>query len=188
VIIQDGQVCSSLIADELFTLFRREVELLDHYLKPKQFFMSHDEIRVAGWDELAKGRPAGTLLAENVRRCQKLIHEINPAAGILVWSDMFDPHHNAHDNYYLVRGTLAQSWLGLDPSVTIVNWNSGHAKESLAFFAGRGHRQIIAGYYDENAVENRRRWQQAAEGINGVEGFMYTTWQQNYGQLEAFAK
>ncbi len=188
VIIHDGQVCSSLVADELFTLFRREVELLDEYLKPKQFFMSHDEIRVAGWDELAKGRPAGTLLAENVRRCQKLIHEINPHAGILVWSDMFDPHHNAHDNYYLVRGTLAQSWMGLEKSVTIINWNSGHAKESLAFFADRGHRQIIAGYYDENAAENRQRWQQAARGVQAVEGFMYTTWRQNYDQLEAFAK
>ncbi len=187
VIIHEGQVCASLVADEVFSHLRREVERIDEYFKPKRYFMSHDEIRVAGWDELAKGRPAGQLLADNVRRCTQLIHEIRPDAQVLVWSDMFDPHHNAHDNYYLVQGTLADSWKGLDSSVGIVNWNGGKARPSLAFFADRGHRQIIAGYYDGDVAKNVDQWNRSADGIKGVNGFMYTTWRKNYDALEAFA-
>ncbi len=95
VLIHDGQVCASLAADEVFALVRHEVERLDEFLRPKRFFMSHDEIRVAGWDELARGRSSGELLRENVQRCQRLVQEIRPDVRLLVWSDMFDPQHNA---------------------------------------------------------------------------------------------
>ena len=40
------------------------------------------------------------------------------------------------------------SWEGLPRDVIIANWNGGKAPESLKFFAGRGHPQLIAGYYD----------------------------------------
>ncbi len=188
VIIHDGQVCASLVADEVFNLLRREIEQLDKFFRPKRFFMSHDEIRVAGWDELAQGEPAGNLLADNVRRCERLIHQLRPDAEVMVWSDMFDPHHNAHDNYYLVRGSLEESWTGLDPSVAIVNWNGGQASRSLRFFADRGHQQIIAGYYDADVNQNVAQWKKAATGVKNARGFMYTTWTRNYDSLEAFAK
>jgi len=29
-----------------------------------------------------------------------------------VWSDMFDPLHNAVDHYYAVKGSLKDSWKG----------------------------------------------------------------------------
>lgn len=114
-------------------------------------------------------------------------HGLRPGAEGLVWSDMFDPHHNAHDNYYLVHGTLADSWNGLNSSVGIVNWDGGKAKSSLALFAGRSQHHIIAGYYDDDVARNVDRWKQAASGVKGVNGFMYTTWRQNYDTLEAFA-
>jgi hypothetical protein len=188
VIIHDGQVCASLLADEVFALLRGEIQRLDEYLKPRRFFMSHDEIRVAGWDELAGQRPAGQLLAENVRRCERLIRDIRPDAEILVWSDMFDPHHNARDEYYLVRGSLADSWTGLDSSTRIVNWNSGKAQPSLTFFASRGHRQVVAGYYDGDVARNVESWKTAARGVSGVDGFLYTTWRRDYKDLEEFAR
>ncbi len=188
VIIHDGQVGASLVADEVFDLLRREIIQLDKYFQPKRYFMSHDEIRVAGWDELARGRPSGKLLADNVRRCERLIHELRPDAEVLVWSDMFDPHHNARDEYYLVRGSLKDSWTGLDPNVAIVNWNSGSAPQSLRFFAGRGHSQIIAGYYDDGVQQNVQQWKAAAFGVNDVVGYMYTTWTRNYDELESFAE
>ena len=109
--------------------------------------MSHDEIRVANWCRACQDRKLspGQLLAENVRRCTAILKSINPHARVVVWSDMFDPHHNAVDNYYLVNGSLKGSWEGLSREVMIANWNSGKAKESLAFFADRGHKQLIAG-------------------------------------------
>ncbi len=186
-IIYDGQVCCSLVSDDLFKHLQTQVEWIHKYWQPKRYFMQHDEIRVAGHDELAQGRTSGKLLAENARRCQQVIRSINPKAEIVVWSDMFDPYHNARDNYYLAQGTLKESWQGLDPSVGIINWNGGKAKESLAFFSERGHRQIIAGYYDGNVKTSFERWHQSAKDVKGVQGYMYTTWRNRYDDLEAFA-
>lgn len=39
----------------------------------------------------------------------------------------------------------------------MVNWNFGRREKSLRYFAGRGHHQIIAGYYD-SPLENVTRW------------------------------
>ena len=36
---------------------------------------------------------------------------------IYVWNDMFDPFHNAVNDYYLVRGDLKGSWEGLPKDV-----------------------------------------------------------------------
>src|SRR5256885_348319 len=80
------------------------------------YFMSHDEIRVLNWCAACQARnlDAGALLADNVRTCAAILRAVNPGGGIYVWSDMFDPNHNAHGNYYLVRGNLTNSWQGLD--------------------------------------------------------------------------
>ena len=100
---------------------------------------------------------------------------------------MFDPHHNAVDNYYLVNGSLAGAWEGLAGDVVVVNWNFGKREESLRFFSRRGHRQVIAGYYD-GPPDQIRDWLDAARGVPGVVGVLYTTWRQDYSQLEAFAR
>ena len=70
----------------------------------------------------------------------------------------------------------------------IANWNGGKARESLAFFDGRGHRQLIAGYYDVDDLSNFQTWDAAARDIKGVIGFMYTTWSNQYGLLESYGK
>ncbi len=189
-IIYDGQVSCCLLEKELFTHLGRQVELLHKYFGPSRYFMQHDELRVAGHCQLCRstGKTSGQLLADNARRCVATIRAVNPKAEILVWSDMFDPHHNARANYYLVNGTLANSWEGLDKSVVVVNWNGGKSARSLQWFAGRGHRQLIAGYYDGNPGANYRRWQEGAKGVDGVLGYMYTTWRNRYDDLETFAK
>jgi hypothetical protein len=46
---------------------------------------------------------------------------------------------------------------------------------------------VIAGYYD-GKPEDVRAWRRAAAGVRGVVGVMYTTWRQNYADLEAFAR
>ena len=99
---------------------------------------------------------------------------------------MFDPHHNAHKDYYLVRGDLTGSWEGLDKEVVIVNWNFDKRNESLKRFANRGHPQLIAGYYDVGP-DQIRRWFDSTKGIGGIVGAMYTTWQNKYDGLEQFA-
>jgi hypothetical protein len=100
---------------------------------------------------------------------------------------MFDPNHNAKNDYYLARGDFAGSWEGLEKDVTIVAWYFEKRAESLKFFADRGHRQVIAGYYD-SGPGNIREWLDAAAPFDGVGAVMYTTWQNNYRDMEAFFK
>ena len=131
----------------VFAWLEDQVRRVDRIFRPKTYFLSHDEIRVANWEQPPR-TPAGPALAENVRRSVQIVRGIRPDAKLWVWSDMFDPHHNAVDNYYLVNGTLKGSWEGLPADLGMINWNSGKPKASLPWFADRGHRQILAGYYD----------------------------------------
>ena len=100
---------------------------------------------VLNWCDACQRRQldAGALLADNVKTCIQVLREVNPGGSIYVWSDMFDPRHNAHKDYYLVRGDLTGSWAGLDKDVVIVNWNFDKRNESLKWFAERGHRQLM---------------------------------------------
>jgi hypothetical protein len=100
---------------------------------------------------------------------------------------MFDPFHNARKDFYLVNGDLAGSWEGLDKDVVIVNWNSGRPAESLPWFADLGHDQVLAGYYD-GPVASIAEWLKAADKLPRQPGAMYTTWQQQYDDLEEFAQ
>ena len=88
---------------------------------------------------------------------------------------------------YLVSGPLTKSWEGLPPNVVIANCNRGRAAQSLAWFAKRGHAQIIAGHYDHDLAD-LRGWEAAARDVPGVRGFLYTTWQHRYEHLEAYGK
>lgn len=189
VVIHDSQVGCSLSDPEVFRIVEDQARQVQELFAPRIWMLSHDEIRVANWSDADQrsGKSAGQLLAENVRRCIEIIRKMNPRAELCVWSDMFDPSHNARDQYYLVRGDLAGSWQGLSPDVTIINWNHGRAKESLPFFGGRGHAQILAGYYDQ-APAAISQWLSQAASDDRVNGVMYTTWQNNYRDLEAFAR
>ncbi len=155
--------------------------------KPKGLFLAHDEIRVAGVCPLCATSTPGALYANNLRQCVALAHKTVPGGMTLVWSDMFDPAHNAVDNYYLSGGTWKESWRGLSPDVTIMNWNSGKASESLGFFASLGCHQILSGFYD-SPVDGIKPWLAAARGVKDIDGVMYTTWVGDYSKLEAFAK
>jgi hypothetical protein len=184
------QVACCLSEPKVYELLRDQARRVDALLHPRMFFMSHDELRVANWCRACQDRrlDAGALLADNAKRCVSIVKEVNPDARVAVWSDMFDPHHNAVKDYYLVNGSLAGSWEGLPHDVLIANWNGGKARESLSWFAERGHPQLIAGYYDGDDLSNFRQWDAAARAVPGVAGFMYTTWANKYGLLEAYGK
>ena len=152
------------------------------------WMMSHDEIRTLNQDAscLKTGKTPGQILADNARLCVGLLKDTGKP--IYVWNDMFDPHHNAVKGpYYLVNGDYAGAWEGLDPAVNIMNWNFGKRDQSLKFFADRGHKQVIAGYYDHKP-EQVKDWLTSAAKVGGVPGVMYTTWKNDYSNIEAFAK
>jgi hypothetical protein len=189
VTVNDDQAMICLSEPRTMELLRDQARRMHAAWGAKGYMMSHDEIRVLNWCDACQKRhlSAGALLADNVRQCANLLREVNPGGRIYVWSDMFDPNHNAHDNYYLVNGDLAGSWEGLDRDIIVVPWYFEKRKESLEWFAKRGNRQVIAGYYD-HAPEQVSDWMKAGENIPGVLGVMYTTWAHKYNDLEKFAQ
>jgi hypothetical protein len=154
----------------------------------KSYMMSHDEIRVMNWCAACQQRnmDAGAMLADNVRTCINILRTVNPGGDIYVWSDMFDPNHNAHDNYYLVRGNLTNSWLGLDSDIIIMPWALGIREPTMAFFNSLGNRQIMAGYYD-SGPDQIAQWLDTGKQYPGMMGVMYTTWVNNFSDLAAFS-
>lgn len=189
VTVYDGQVMICPSEPETVALLRDQARRMHDLWHADAYFMSHDEIRCLNQDEACRSRglSAGAILADNVRTCTQILRETAPGARIYVWSDMFDPNHNAHDDYYLVRGDLAGSWEGLDKDVIVGCWYFDKRRESLGFFAGSGNPTMAAGFYD-GPVAQIREWLAAGRETPGFRGVMYTTWRQDYSQLEAFAQ
>jgi hypothetical protein len=193
-VIYEEQVMCCMAEPKVYSILRWQLAKVHKHLQPDGYFLQHDEIRVQGWDESCRrsGRTPGELLADNVHQCAALVRAEDSGKPIYVWSDMFDPTHNARKSgrYYLVKGDgpWYGSWKGLDKDVAIVNWNSDPAKrlESLKHIADLGHKQILAGYYD-GRVDSIRGWLRDAGQVQGVVGAMYTTWQHQYRDLEPFA-
>jgi hypothetical protein len=184
-VVYDGQVCCCLGEPKLKEVLAAQAKGVRALFDAPGYMMHHDEIRVLNQDAACQtGQTPGQMLADNARFCAKLLD----GATVYAWNDMFDPFHNAVKGpYYLVNGPFTGSWEGLDKSVVIMNWNFGKREQSLKFFADRGHRQILAGYYDDKP-ERVKDWIAAAAKVPNVVGVMYTTWQNDYSNIEAFAK
>jgi len=184
-VLFNGQVTCCPSEPATLELLRDEARRVRQLWGAGGAMMMHDEIRALNWDAScrARGRSAGEVLAAHLRDCTALL----AGSTAYVWGDMFDPYQNAHADYYLVNGDLGGSWEGLDRDVVVVNWNFGRRDDALRFFAERGHRQLIAGYYD-GPLEDARAWLESARRVKGVVGMMYTTWQERYDDLEAFAR
>ena len=185
-IVYDGQVSACISDPKTNALLADEAQRVKAAWGAAGYMMQHDEFRTLGWDASCEHshKTPGQLLADNARYCTQLLG----SSQAYVWNDMFDPFHNAVKGpYYLVNGPWTDSWEGLDKNVVIVNWNFGKRDESLKFFADRGHKQLIAGYYD-GPMSDAKSWAASAAKVQGVIGYMYTTWRGDYSQMEAYAK
>jgi hypothetical protein len=190
-VIYEGQVCACVSEPAFQNLLQKQAQGVHKLWSAHSYMMQHDEWRVMNYCQACQSRKMtpGQIAAGNVSQCQQWLRDAAPASRTFVWSDMFDPHHNAIDNtYYLVNGPLNGSWTGLEKNTIIVNWNQGEkAAESLQFFSKRGHSQLIAGYYDQ-PLDHTRNWLRKVKPTHQVIGVMYTTWQNNYEHLEAYAE
>lgn len=185
-IIYDGQVAGCISEPKFMDLLADQSRRMKDLWGAPGYMMSHDEFRCCNWDESCEARhqTPGQMLADNLRRCTELL---KPQQAY-VWSDMFDPYHNAVKGpYFLVKGPWTGSWEGLERGVIVLNWNYGKRDESLRFFADRGNRQVIAGYYDA-PLSDWQNWLDSAAKVKGIVGYMYTTWGGNFDHLEEFAR
>ena len=126
------------------------------------------------------------ILGDCVTQQTRIIHEVNPQAELFIWSDMFDPNHNAHGDYYLVDGDFTGSWNYIPKDLVIVCWYYSKREESLNFFSSLGFKTLAGAYYDGDTLENPRGWLEVLNNTPGACGIMYTTWQNKYELLAPF--
>ena len=192
-IIYEGSVACCMSDPKVYDILAEQAKQVRNHLQPDGYLMSHDEIRVQGWDESCarRGLTASEILADNVGRCVDILKKTDPGKPLFIWSDMFDPNHNARSKgfYYLVKGKgpWNNAWKGLPRDVTVINWqmNPGTRRDTLSHFSRLGNRQILAGYYDGDP-RMITSWLNDARGLPGVEGVMYTTWCRNFSRTREF--
>lgn len=187
MIIHESQVGLCMAEPALYEIYDHEAKLLADHLQPRRVLLNMDEVRMGGTCEACRGRNMAQLLGECVtRQCQILRNHI-PGVQIYIWSDMFDPHHNARSNYYLVDGDFTGSWKYLPKDVVIAVWGGKPREKSLDFFATQGFLTLIACYYDADDLHEVKDWLTLSRSTPGVRGLMYTPWQKKYDLLAAFA-
>ncbi len=191
VIVYEDRLTACLTEPRIFADWKAEVKQANEALHPAAFLMEHDEMRVINQCALCQSKKMtpGELLAWNVHQAAQIIRDIRPDAEIWVWNDMFDPYHNAIDNYYAVNGSLKNSWKGLDKNIGIVNWNGGGGAKDCKFFADLGLKQILSGYYDSDTDgAGITKWRDSVQDLPGIVGAMYTTWEDRYDAMDIWAQ
>jgi hypothetical protein len=187
--INRGQVTVCMSEPQVYEIWERQAKLMHQHLAPAKYLLSMDEIRAGGACQACKKRnmTMAQILGACITRQVSIIRDVNPDAEIFIWSDMLDPNHNAHDNYYLVDGDFAGSWNYVPKDLVIVCWYYEKRKESLKFFSSLGFGTLAGAYYDGDTLENPRGWLDALEHTPKACGIMYTTWRNKYELLAPFA-
>jgi hypothetical protein len=172
----------------VYEIWQRQIPLIEKYIAPKKYFLSMDEVRVGGFCEACQHRhlSMAQILGDCVTRQYKMIRAANPQAEVYVWSDMFDPNHNAKEKYYLIDGSFHGTWNYIPKDLVIACWDYDIRDKSLEFFSKLGYRTLGAGYYDADDLENPKGWIESLNRTQGAVGIMYTTWENKYQLLPGF--
>ena len=186
MLINDSQVTVCMAEPELYEIFEHETKLLAKHLHPTSVLLGTDEIRMGGTCQACQGRNMGELIGECVTKQVAILRNIIPSVEVYIWSDMFDPNHNAHGNYYLVDGDFTDSWKHVPKSLIMTVWGGEPREKSLRFFADEGFRTLVACYYDAPDLKDVEGWLQIARQTRKVRGFMYTPWEKKYDFLGDF--
>lgn len=190
--IYNDQVCACPSAAKVYEYWKQQFPLIEKYLKPKRYFLNIDEVRAFNRDESCRHRHLGAsaILGDMTEWLYKQVRAVNPTAQVLVWADMFNPHHNAREKYYLVDGSLVDSWKYLPKPMGMVCWWFEERESALKFFSSRGFKTVAAAYYDVDTLPEVRKnvegWLTSLDATPGAEGLMYTTWERKFQFLAPF--
>jgi len=188
IAINRGQVSACMSEPKVYEIWKKQAGLIHEHLAPEKYLLSMDEIRAGGACMACKERniTMAQILGDCITKQVKIIREVNQDSEVLTWSDMLDPNHNAHDNYYLVEGDFTNSWKYVPKDLIILCWYYNKRNESLKFFSSLGFRTLAGAYYDGDTLENPTGWLRVIERTPRACGIMYTTWQNKYELLASF--
>jgi hypothetical protein len=123
-----NQVGACLTESAIMNYMQTNIQAVSAQFPPQTiYFLSYDEMRQMHTCNLCQPKypTAGELLAWHVGQSYQIIRSasVNTSnSNIMVWSDMFDPYHNAVANYYYVNTTIAGSWTGLPCGTVVFDW------------------------------------------------------------------
>jgi hypothetical protein len=186
MVINDGQVTACMGEPALYEIFDHEAKLLAEHLHPKKVMLNMDEIRMGGTCQACRGRNMGELLGECITKQVAALRRYMPGVEVYIWSDMLDPNHNAHGDYYLVEGDFTGSWQHIPKDIIIAVWGGKPREKSMQFFAEQGFRTLVACYYDAANLDSVKGWLDLARQTKNLRGAMYTPWQKKYELLPGF--
>lgn len=186
MVIHESQVTVCMAEPALYDILDHEARLLAEKVRPRKIMLNMDEVRMGGTCAACRGKDMAKLLGECISRQAALLRKHNPGAQVYVWSDMLDPNHNAHGDYYLVEGDFTGSWNHVPRDLVVAVWGGEPRPKSLEFFARQGFPTLVACYYDADDLKSTQGWLEAARPRPNVRGFMYTPWQKKYGLLRDF--
>jgi hypothetical protein len=194
VTIYNDQTPICPYAAKVREIWKQQFPLIEKYLAPKRYFLNVDEVRAFNRDKscLDKKKAAAEVIGDTTQWLYDQVHAVNPKAQVLVWSDMFDPNHNAVKQYYFVDGSLTDTWKYLPKDIGIMLWYFEKRDQSLSFFSSRGFKTFAAAYYDADTLEESKKnaegWMDAMDTTPGATGIMYTTWGKKYKLLAPFGE
>lgn len=188
LIIHDSQVTVCMAEPAVYEIFDHEARLLAQHVKPGKVMLNMDEVRMGGTCAACSGRDMAALLGECVTRQAESIRKYSPGAQVYVWSDMFDPNHNARSDYYLVKGDYTGSWKHIPRDLVIAVWGGKPRPKSLEFFSQEGFKTLIGCYYDAENLDDVKGWLALAKKTPAVRGLMYTPWLKKYELLPEFGQ
>jgi hypothetical protein len=186
--VNRGQVTVCMSEPEVYQIWEKQAEQMHKYLAPSKYLLSMDEIRAGGACQACQQRhlSMAEILGDCITRQVNILRRANPKTEVFIWSDMLDPNHNAHGNYYLVEGDYTGSWKYVPKDLTIVCWYYEKRRESLGFFSAHGFKTLAGAYYDGDTLDNPRGWLDVLDKTPQAVGIMYTTWQNKYKLLAPF--
>jgi hypothetical protein len=184
--INDGQTTICMGEPKVYEIWRDMAKRMHAAIAPPRYLLSMDEIREGGTCKACRGRNMGELIGECVTKQFRMLREVNPKVDVWIWSDMLDPNHNAHGNYYLVQGDYTGSWNHVPRELGIMEWYYEHRVPSLAHFSNLGFRTLAGAYYDGETLDNPRGWLAELEKTPNAQGILYTTWLNKYKLLAEF--
>jgi hypothetical protein len=185
--IYNDQVSACPSEAQTYEVWKEQFPLIEKHLSPKRYFLSVDEVRLFNRCAACqkRQRPAAEILGQMTQWLYGQVRAVNPTAEVFVWSEMFDPNHNSNRQYFLVDGSLENTWQYLPKDMGIVVWYFDKRRESLDFFSSRGFRTVAGAYYDDD-LSNPQGWLEAMDSTPNAAGIMYTTWSSKYKLLAPF--
>lgn len=186
--INESQITVCMAEPKLYEIYDHEAALLAEHVRPERVMLNMDEIRMGGTCEACRDRNMAELLGSCITRQVEILRRHMPGVQVYIWSDMLDPHHNAHGDYYLVQGDFTGSWNHVPRDLVIAVWGGEPREKNLRFFADQGFETLAACYYDADDLRQVQGWLRLARELPRVRGLMYTPWRKKYELLGDFAE